>query len=52
MNFFESQDRARKNTFQLVSLFTLAIVSLIIMTNLLVMVVFGFINTEQMQNGE
>ena len=52
MNFFESQDRARKHTFQLVSLFALAVVSLIIMTNLLVMVVFGFINTEQVQSGE
>jgi Zn-dependent protease with chaperone function len=52
MNFFESQDRARKHTFQLVSLFALAVVSLIIMTNLLVMLVFGYINAEQMQNGE
>jgi len=51
MNFFESQDRARKNTFQLVFLFTLAVITLIIMTNLLVMVVFGFINSEQMQSG-
>ena len=52
MNFFESQDRARKHTFQLVSLFALAVVSLIVMTNILVMVVFGFINAEQLQNGE
>lgn len=52
MNFFESQDRVRKNTFQLVFLFTLAVVTLIIMTNLLVMVAFGFINSEQMQAGE
>lgn len=52
MNFFESQDRARKHTFQLVSLFALALVTLIIMTNLLVMVVFGFINTEQIQSAE
>ncbi len=51
MNFFESQDRVRKNTFQLVFLFTLAVVSLIIMTNLLVMVVFGYFNSEQMQDG-
>ena len=51
MNFFESQDRARKNTFQLVFLFALAVITLIIMTNLLVMVVFGFINSEQMQSG-
>jgi Zn-dependent protease with chaperone function len=52
MNFFESQDRARKNTFQLVFLFALAVFTLIILTNLLVMVVFGFINSEQMQSGE
>lgn len=52
MNFFESQDRVHKNTFQLVLLFTLAVVTLIIMTNLLVMVVFGYINSEQIQGGE
>jgi len=51
MNFFESQDRVHKNTFQLVFLFILAVVVLIIMTNLLVMVVFGYINREQMQDG-
>lgn len=49
MNFFESQDRVRKHTFQLVLLFGLAVVTLIIMVNLLVMVVFGYINSEQMQ---
>lgn len=51
MNFFESQDRVRKHTFQLVFLFSLAVFTLIIMTNLLVMVVFGFISSEQMQSG-
>jgi len=51
VNFFESQDRVRKNTFQLVFLFSLAVATLIIMTNLLVMVVFGYINSEQMQGG-
>lgn len=51
MNFFESQDRVRKNTVQLVFLFVLAVVALIIMTNLLVMVVFGYINSEQIQDG-
>ena len=51
MNFFESQDRVRKHTFQLVLLFGLAVVTLIIMVNLLVMVVFGYINSEQMQDG-
>ena len=52
MNFFESQDRVRKNTFLLVFLFSLAVITLIIMTNLLVMVVFGHIKNEQMQGGE
>ena len=52
MNFFESQDRVRKNTFTLALLFALAVVSLIVMTNLLVMVAFGYINSEQLQNGE
>jgi len=51
MNFFESQDRVRKNTLQLVFLFTLAVVTLVMMTNLLVMIVFGYINSEQMQDG-
>lgn len=51
MNFFESQDRVRKNTVHLVLLFSLAVITLIIMTNLLVMVVFGYINSEQMQDG-
>jgi len=44
MNFFESQERARKSTAKLTFLFILAVVSLIIMTNLLVMVVFGYLN--------
>ncbi|MFA7634079.1 MAG: M48 family metallopeptidase [Thiohalomonadaceae bacterium] len=51
MNFFESQDRVRKNTLQLVLLFALAVVSLIVMTNILLMMTFGFINSEQLQNG-
>ncbi len=51
MNFFESQDRVRKNTVQLVFLFVLAVLTLIIMTNLLVMMVFGYHNSQQMQDG-
>ena len=51
MNFFESQDRVRKHTFQLVLLFGLAIVTLIVMVNLLIMVVFGYINSQQLQDG-
>ena len=45
MNFFESQERVRKNTVLLVVLFVLAVLSLIVMTNVLVMLVFGFIGT-------
>lgn len=51
MNFFESQDRVRKNTIWLVVLFVLAVVALIIMTNLLIMIVFGFIDSQQMRDG-
>jgi len=51
MNFFESQDRVRKNTVKLVMLFALAVITLIILINLLVMVVFGYINSEQLANG-
>ncbi|ASJ73646.1 M48 family metallopeptidase [Granulosicoccus antarcticus] len=51
MNFFESQERVRKNTLLLVLLFGLAVVTLIVMVNLLVMVVFGYINRQQLQEG-
>jgi Zn-dependent protease with chaperone function len=47
MNFFKSQDEARRNTGRLVVLFALAVVSLIVMTNLLVMLVFGYFSVEQ-----
>jgi len=45
MNFFESQDTARRNTKKLIVLFALAVISLIVITNLLVMLVFGFAST-------
>lgn len=48
MNFFESQDRVRKNTAWLVILLSLAVISLVVMTNLLVMLAFGYINSEQL----
>jgi len=51
MNFFESQDRVRKNTTLLVVLFVLAVVALIVMTNLLLMIVFGLINSAQLRDG-
>lgn len=50
MNFFESQDRVRKHTALLVVLFVVAVVALIILTNVLVMIVFGFINSEQLRD--
>lgn len=46
MDFFKSQDAARHNTTKLVIFFLLAVVSLIVLTNLLVMLVFGYISTE------
>ncbi len=52
MNFFESQDRVRKNTTLLVVLFAFAVIALIIMANVLLMITFGFINSAQMQNGQ
>lgn len=42
MNFFEAQDRARRRTGWLLLLFTLAVVSLIALVNLLVMAVIGY----------
>jgi Zn-dependent protease with chaperone function len=52
MNFFEAQDRVRRNTSKLVFLFALAVIALVIMTNLLVMMTLGYINSEQLQSGE
>jgi len=46
MNFFESQESAKRNTGRLYLLFGLAVVSLIIITNLLFMAVFGLASSE------
>ncbi|MDD9894942.1 MAG: M48 family metallopeptidase [Gammaproteobacteria bacterium] len=46
MDFFESQDTAKRNTGRLIFLFVLAVFSLIVVTNLLVMLIFGFLGTE------
>ncbi|MEZ5491303.1 MAG: M48 family metallopeptidase [Gammaproteobacteria bacterium] len=43
MNFFESQDRAKRKTGRLILLFGLAVVSLIAVTNLLVIALFRLI---------
>ena len=40
MNFFQAQDSARRSTTNLVVFFFLAVLSLIVFTNLLVMVLF------------
>ena len=48
MNFFESQDTAKRNTGKLIFLFALAVLSLIVITNLLVMAVFSFGGTGMM----
>lgn len=48
MNFFELQDRARHSTVILVVLFLLAVFTLVILTNLLVMFAFGYVNTQQL----
>lgn len=45
MNFFEAQDNARRKTWQLLLLFAAAVVSLIVMTNLLVAAVAFYSNT-------
>ena len=42
MNFFESQDTAKRNTGKLIFLFALAVLSLIVITNFLVMGILSF----------
>ena len=41
MDFFQSQETAQRNTTRLVVFFGLAVISLIVITNLLAMVLFG-----------
>lgn len=45
MNFFESQDRARRKTTQLIILFSLAVISLVVLTNVVV-VLFAVFTTQ------
>lgn len=47
MDFFKAQDNARKQTTRLVVLFALSIVSLLILTNLLVMVTMGLMAVDE-----
>jgi len=48
MNFFQSQDHARKQTSLLVLFFSLAVISLVVLTNLLVMFLFGYIDSQNL----
>lgn len=52
MNFFESQESAHKHTTLLIVLFGVAVIALIVMANVLVLVVFGFVNSQQMRDGQ
>jgi len=45
VNFFEAQDSARRKTWQLVALFAAAVLSLVVLTNLLVAAVVFYSNT-------
>jgi len=45
MNFFEAQDRARRNTLWMILLFMLAVAGLIFLTNLLLLVVLAYLKT-------
>ncbi len=47
MNFFEAQDRTRRNTFLLVLLFVIAVVGLVLLSNLLLLVVISYSKTSQ-----
>lgn len=46
MDFFSSQESAKRNTTKLYLLFGLAVLSLVIVTNIFVMFVFGFASTQ------
>ncbi len=48
MNFFQAQDNARKNTFRLVLLFSLAVIGLILLTNLFLLIAYVFATTNQL----
>lgn len=52
MNFFESQERAHKHTTLLIVLFGVAVVALIVMANVLTLVVFGFVGSQQLRDGQ
>lgn len=49
VDFFKAQDEARRNTKLLVLLFGLAVLCLLVLTNLLLLITLGFLSTEQSQ---
>lgn len=49
VDFFKAQDQARRNTKLLVLLFGLAVLCLLLLTNLLLVITLGFVSTEQSQ---
>jgi Zn-dependent protease with chaperone function len=52
MNFFESQERAHKHTTLLIVLFGVAVLALIVMANVLTLVVFGFVGSQKLRDGQ
>ena len=48
MDFFEAQDRARRNTGYLVLLFLLAVLGLVLLTNLLLLAIYAYLQTDQL----
>jgi Zn-dependent protease with chaperone function len=47
LNFFEAQDKARRNTFRLVVLFALAVIALIGLTNLFLLGIYRYMQTSE-----
>ena len=52
MNYFQAQDGARRKTWQLALLFGAAVVTLVVLTNLLVLVAVGWFGTQTGQSFE
>lgn len=50
MDFFEAQDAARTNTAKLIIFFVLAVLVMIVLTNLLVMVTLGLVDSQHLAN--
>lgn len=50
MNFFEHQDEARKSTRRLVVLFSLAVISILVITNFVLIIALSFIDSSVLQH--